>query len=198
MRLYKRTFGDSDDYVRLFFERRFVADQAMVAIYNGNIASMLFALPIDIVSGSRVYSARYIYAVATDPDYRLLGLSSMLLEKTHQELSDNKVELSLLVPASQSLFSYYERRGYKTQFYINTEIYNSKNASSVRWRQHRWLRWRPCANITFPKVLCSADGMNFHWSFRTPKRSCLAERRFISDSPAKGTPFATLPKALCL
>ena len=81
MRLWKRVFGDPDDYLSLFFTHRFVPGQTLVARASPHAepAAMLFLLPIVLCSATARWEGRYIYAVATDPDFRSRGLSSLLL-----------------------------------------------------------------------------------------------------------------------
>lgn len=119
--LWKLCFGDSDEYIALFFKERFVPAETMVAVADSTVAAMLFLLPLTICCGKKEYSARYIYAVATHPDYRSQGISGSLLEETHKRLAEQGVALSLLVPAEESLFKYYGKRGFKTEFYCREE-----------------------------------------------------------------------------
>ncbi|PWM26623.1 MAG: hypothetical protein DBX44_00205 [Oscillospiraceae bacterium] len=119
MDLWKRVFGDPDDYLSLFFDLRFRPDQALVArnSLDGTPISMLFLLPIVFQSGSLQYRGRYIYAVATDPAFRSRGLSSQLLAEAHRRLSLEGLDFSVLVPAERSLFDYYAARGFRTEFF---------------------------------------------------------------------------------
>ncbi|HWP51031.1 MAG TPA: GNAT family N-acetyltransferase [Clostridia bacterium] len=118
--LWQIVFGDTAAYIDLFFEHRFAPENTMVALSGDRPVAMLYLLPITIRENKIDYDARYIYAVATHPDYRARGLSSALLEATHARLAREGVALSLLVPAEPSLFAYYGLRGFKTAFYRKT------------------------------------------------------------------------------
>ena len=124
-KLWKLVFGDSESYINLFFEHRFVPAQTMVALYDGVPIGMLFLLPITLKAESCDYNARYIYAVGTHPAYRSQGVSGRLLEATHARLQAEGVALSLLVPAEPSLFDYYGARGFETEFYCSDAHYNA-------------------------------------------------------------------------
>lgn len=127
--LWKICFGDEDSYIDLFFDNRFVPDQCIIGEVDGKVVTMLFTLPLNIVSqGLYSYPARYIYAVATHPSYRSHGFSTQLMEFTHGYLYTQGVALSVLVPASGSLFTYYEKRGYKTQFNVSNQTYYKSSA----------------------------------------------------------------------
>ena len=119
MRLWKRVFGDPDDYLSLFFTHSFVPGQTLVARTSPHAepAAMLFLLPIVLCSATARWEGRYIYAVATDPDFRSRGLSSLLLSEVHRRLAAEGLAFSALVPAEPSLFDYYGVRGFSSEFF---------------------------------------------------------------------------------
>ncbi|MEG2174926.1 MAG: GNAT family N-acetyltransferase [Oscillospiraceae bacterium] len=120
--LWRCAFGDSQDYIDLFFARRFPTARGMVVMDGMRPLSMLFLLPLTVASGDRFWNARYLYAVATDPDAQGQGLSTALLSQTHRLLEMQGVDLSFLVPATSSLFDYYGARGFDTQFYLSKQV----------------------------------------------------------------------------
>ncbi|MBQ4538702.1 MAG: GNAT family N-acetyltransferase [Oscillospiraceae bacterium] len=115
--LWKNVFGDTDEYISLFFEKRFTPSQCVAAISGGKVVGMLFLLPFDLVCGNERYSGRYIYAVATHPDHRRQGISEAMLSFAHKKAEDEGAALSALVPANAPLFDYYRKRGFETEFY---------------------------------------------------------------------------------
>ncbi len=118
-RLWKRVFGDSDAYLSLFFTHRFIPEQTLLARLSPHPdpVAMLFLLPISFWSGQKRTEGRYLYAVATDPDFRSRGLSTLLLEEAHRRLLDEGLAFSVLVPAEPSLFDFYASRGFHTEFF---------------------------------------------------------------------------------
>lgn len=116
-KLWKTCFGDSDEYIELFFRERFKADECMVALCGDKPAGMLFLLPITAICSDECYPARYIYAVCTDPLFRNRSVSTKLLGAAHEYMAKNGIAMSLLVPAESSLFDYYAKRGFETEFY---------------------------------------------------------------------------------
>jgi len=117
-RLWRRVFGDPEEYLDLFFRNCFPHARAMVAEENGAVLSALYLLPLTLFVGERAYPAAYIYAVATDPDHRGQGLSTALLGETHRLLTAEGVAATVLVPAETGLFSYYGARGFETAFTV--------------------------------------------------------------------------------
>jgi len=115
--LWKTVFGDTDEYISLFFKKRFVPSQCVAAIIGDKVAGMLFMLPFKLISGEQSFDGRYIYAVATHPDYRRRGISEAMLEFAHKKAESEGAALSALVPANAPLFDYYRKRGFETEFY---------------------------------------------------------------------------------
>ena len=131
--LWKTVFGDTDEYISLFFEKRFVPSQCVTAISGGTVVGMLFLLPFEMVCGKACYSGRYIYAVATHPDHRRQGISEAMLSFAHKKAADEGAALSALVPANAPLFEYYRKRGFETEFYKREiTVHPDFNAESVQ------------------------------------------------------------------
>ncbi|MBP0981834.1 MAG: GNAT family N-acetyltransferase [Oscillospiraceae bacterium] len=132
--LWKTCFGDEDEYIDLFFDERFEPEQCLAAFCDEELAGMLFLLPITAVCCDKSYDARYIYAVCTEPRFRNRSVSTKLLNAAHEYMAENGIAMSLLVPAEKSLFGYYEKRGFETEFYCR-EIEVKAKESGVRFAQ---------------------------------------------------------------
>ena len=122
--LWKTVFGDTEQYIDLFLEQRFEPSQCVVAKSGQAVTAMLFMLPFILKQPDGEYRGRYIYAVATHPDFRSRGISTKLLDFAHDKAIAEGAALSALVPASESLFNYYAVRGFKTEFYKREELFS--------------------------------------------------------------------------
>lgn len=107
-KLWKESFGDTDVVIDAFFENAFSTDRCMCVFDNGSIAASLYWFNCTF-SGKRI---AYIYAVSTAEQHRGKGFCRKLMEYTHLQLSSLGYAGSLLVPASESLFGFYEKIGY--------------------------------------------------------------------------------------
>lgn len=116
--LWQDIFGDSKESVEEYFSLCHRDDGMLVSESAGAVQGMLSMLPFALETGRAVYPARYVYAVATDPAHRGLGIASDLLARAHEVMLERGEAASVLVPASESLFGYYARRGYKTAFRV--------------------------------------------------------------------------------
>jgi len=118
-RLWNQVFGDSDTAVAFYFSHRHQNQNMLVYEAEGIIAGMMTMLPVQLAFSQEIRAGRYIYAVATAPAYRGQGISTKLLLYCHDWMKKNGETASILVPASGSLFAFYEKRGYQTVFYVD-------------------------------------------------------------------------------
>ena len=117
-RLWRNCFYDPVKVTRYFFKYRFVPGNTLVAVEDKEVVSALYLLPCKIRMDGRLCKAQYVYAAATLPQFRNRGLMTQLLRKADELGAQNGVFYTVLVPASQSLFRYYEKSGYQTYFYL--------------------------------------------------------------------------------
>lgn len=121
--IWKLCFGDADSYIDLYYANRYKEEETALLLCDGEIVSMLSMLPVKVVTatGERL-DAAMLYAIATRPKYQGRGYVSKLIDFSNNLLFDNKQGLSLLVPASESLFGFYNRRGYRIGFYLHETV----------------------------------------------------------------------------
>ena len=108
--LWKRSFGDTEDFIADFSRTAFSADRCMCAFEGGKVIASLFWFDCAYL-GERV---AYIYAVSTDQEYRGKGVGKKLMRHTHAHLKTLGYLGAILVPSTSSLFDFYEKLGYKT------------------------------------------------------------------------------------
>lgn len=120
--LWHACFGDSNEYVDLYFDSHDVSRHTMVFMDGERPISMLSLLPMTVVTRAGIMPARYIYAVATKESYRGRGISTRMLDAAHRTMQALGVKLSVLVPASGELYNFYGRRGFDTEFFAGSAI----------------------------------------------------------------------------
>ena len=113
--LFIEAFSDDGSFLDTFFDVAFSTDRARVIYKDEKIVSMLYWFDCEYNGGKLAY----IYAVATDKKYRGQGLSSLLMEDTHEHLRSLSYLGAILVPSEISLFGFYERLGYKSCSAVN-------------------------------------------------------------------------------
>ena len=118
--LWAEAFGDSREAIDAYFTLRHRDENMLVDAQKDTIAGMLSMLPVTLCeSGGRTFAARYIYAVATGAASRRQGVSTALLDAAHLHMQSLGEAAGILVPASPELFSFYQKRGYKTAFSLD-------------------------------------------------------------------------------
>jgi len=108
--LWKEAFGDSDEFLDIFFSTAFSADQCRCVAIDDTTAAALYLFDCSY-SGRRI---AYIYAVATLKAFRGRGLCSALMDDTHRFLAGKGYDGAILVPGSKELFDFYAKLGYRT------------------------------------------------------------------------------------
>ena len=127
--IWQEIFGDPPAFTDRFY-KTFGADCAIVAEEDGGIVGMIHPLPVALAQNGQYSFGVYIYALATIPGYRGRGIAYALLRAAEsapfrsapalagaqtmglQSTFHRIPAFSLLIPGSESLFSYYHNRGY--------------------------------------------------------------------------------------
>ena len=106
--LWKEAFGDSDAFIECFFGTGFSLYRCRCIRQGSRVLAALYWFDC------RWQDKRlaYIYGVATAESHRGQGLCHRLMEDTQSILSQLSYSGVVLVPAKQSLFSFYGEMGY--------------------------------------------------------------------------------------
>ncbi len=115
--LWKEAFGDSDAFLDVFFTKVYSKDRTRIQRTDGKISSALYFFNCEF-NGKKI---AYLYAIATKKEFRNRGLCNALMKDTHTHLKELGYAGAILCPASDSLFGFYEKMGYKTCAYIDEE-----------------------------------------------------------------------------
>ena len=107
-KLWKLAFGDTDEFLDLFFSVAFSSDRCRCIREGDGISAALYWLDMDC-NGQKF---AYIYAVATDPTCRGRGLCRLLMEDTAELLTAGGYDGAILVPQDAGLRTMYGRMGY--------------------------------------------------------------------------------------
>ena len=107
--LWKEAFGDSEEFLDLFFQTGFAPGRSRCLWISGKVAAALYWFDCS----HQEKKLAYIYAVATDKAYRGRGLCTALMEDTHRHLQALGYDGAVLVPGNRKLFDLYGKLGYK-------------------------------------------------------------------------------------
>lgn len=108
--LWKQAFGDPDTFLDSFFSLGYAPTRCRQLTVDGKLASVVYWFDCSL-NGKKI---AYLYAAATDKVMRGRGFCRTLMADTHRHLRTLGYESAVLVPASPSLFGFYEKMGYRT------------------------------------------------------------------------------------
>lgn len=114
--LWKRCFNDSDEFMDLYFTRRYRDEINMSFCRDGKVISALQMIPYPMTFCGGVIPTSYISGACTHPDYREQGAMRRLLKETHRRMYEDGVLLATLIPAEEWLVGYYGKSGYVPAF----------------------------------------------------------------------------------
>lgn len=130
--IWGRSFGDPESFIDFYFQNRDWLSETAVLQEDGKAVSMLTMIPADLTDPEGIKcSAAMLYAIATHPGYQKLGYADRLIEFSNQYLLSKQVAVTLLVPASEDLFGYYSKRGYRDGFYIREAVLSRSDVDGM-------------------------------------------------------------------
>ena len=115
--LWYEVFGDSKEYIDLFFRKAYYDCDCFAEFDGDKIISAFYLLKSSIRFEGETYDGRYLYAAATLPEYRGKGLMSKLIKEAIAYGEKEKLDFIALVPANDGLYDYYGRFGFKESMY---------------------------------------------------------------------------------
>ena len=108
-RLWKEAFGDTDDFLDIFFHRAYAPERCRCITRDNRVVATLYWFDCTW-DGKKL---AYFYAVATDKRCRGQGLCRKLMDDTHAHLQSLGYDGCVLVPQEESLFTMYGKFGYR-------------------------------------------------------------------------------------
>lgn len=124
MELWKETFHDSEEYIKLVFDSYFSPEMVEYEEREGKIVAALLAVPYTFGKNNSIKAA-YLCGLATRKEHRGEGIMSRLMERISYRLKEKGFTFLFLIPADEGLARYYEDRGFIPGFYRQKKFYTS-------------------------------------------------------------------------
>lgn len=121
--LWRLSFNDTEEFIRLYFDRVYKEENTLVIEKNGQVVSALQMLPYTMTYYGTEISVAYISGACTLPSMRGKGLMKQLLQDAFEEMKRRSVAVTALIPADPWLFDYYRKQGYTDAFDCTEDIY---------------------------------------------------------------------------
>lgn len=101
--LWKECFGDEDEFIDRFLVRFYSPQTTFLHREEERVVAMLHVVAFTSAFGR----TGYVYAVATDKEYRRRGLAAELLREAEEWCRANGFDALMLIPQNDSLVRYY-------------------------------------------------------------------------------------------
>ena len=119
-KLWLDCFEEKSEAVDLFFNRCL----DFTSIYTASIEDKPVAMLYLVHSTLNGKNAHYLCSAATQGEYRNLGIMSRLIDFALADSHKNGDIYSLLFPANEKLYSYYEHLGYKALCSVSRKVFS--------------------------------------------------------------------------
>ncbi|GAB6011044.1 GNAT family N-acetyltransferase [Viscerimonas tarda] len=114
--MWKTCFGDSDEFMDIYFSRKYKHENTLIYFEEGVAVSSLQLLPYEMRFYGSIVPVAYISGACTLPGYRGKGYMKSLLMASYKLMQERRIPISLLVPAKEWLYGFYAKYGYEKVF----------------------------------------------------------------------------------
>lgn len=148
IRLWKDTFHDSDNYIRLVFDNYF-DERYIRTVYDGEkLISALLGIPYYFRNKYTSMRGLYLCGLATIPSYRSRGIMTGLINEINCSAKKDKFDFTFLIPADEHLTRYYSKLLYlNCSYYEETIIEKSQFEDIVPYLHEEIINWDNIVNV---------------------------------------------------
>ncbi len=120
--MWKTVFGDSDDYMEIYFREKYRNENTLIYFDRGKAVSSLQMLPFSFSFHGTEIPIAYFSGLCTLPEARRKGFMGALIEKSFDEMGKNGIPLAILVPQEESVMDFYRPFGFTQTFDAGTPL----------------------------------------------------------------------------
>lgn len=121
--IWRACFDDTEFYISSYYLNRPSDVMSLVSEQSKEIVSMLDLIPVSLCLNDKEYTALYIYAAATLPDFRGQSIMHKLIKAAADIGAENRYDFLCLVPQNEGLVSFYREQGFSIPVYRDlTEV----------------------------------------------------------------------------
>lgn len=139
--LWQTSFDDSAESLEWFFKNTVDSERVLAVFEKDHPVSALYMLEADVTNKGKSYSAYYIYAVCTHPQYRGKGLMKSLFDELFNVAKGRGIDYLFLVPEKGYLFEIYKSLGFEVGFTYSQKIVSKKDFKVVATPQAQALTY---------------------------------------------------------
>lgn len=130
--LWDKCFSEEDKrFVDFYFEKRYNENDNIFIEKDGKVVSALQLISYPFSYYGKTIGCAYLSGCCTDPEYRSQGLMNDVIIKSLNQAKNNGACFAALIPASESLFNYYEGTNFIPTFDYSKIRIKSNQQSAV-------------------------------------------------------------------
>lgn len=114
--MWKEVFGDSDEYMELYFRTKYSNDNTLLRLVEGVPVASLQMLPYGFTFCGREIPVSYLSGVSTLEAHRKRGYMDELMVHSLNVAYERQIPLMLLVPQEEWLLRFYDKYGFAQTF----------------------------------------------------------------------------------
>lgn len=119
--MWKMCFEDTDEFMNLYFSRKYKDENTLIYFVGNEAVASLQMLPYNITFYGEEIPFYYFAGLCTLPQFRKKGYMEALIIEAFHVMQNRNISLSILVPAEDWLFKFYNKYGYSQTFGDNGE-----------------------------------------------------------------------------
>lgn len=135
-KIWQICFDEPPRPAHFFLNNCFRPKNSLVYSMGGKIASVIYFLPARVALENGCAQAHYIYAAATLPQYRGRGMMLSLLAAAARRGAGRGDRYSVVLPATEGLYSLYEKAGYRDFFETDIVSLPCERARALAGSEH--------------------------------------------------------------
>lgn len=134
--LWIKVFDDDKKTVDYFFDNTVDINNVYSYKKNDKIVSAFYLIDTCIKKGSTELNGKYLFAAATLPEYRKMGIMSEMIKYAVNYNQALGVDCIFLYPANEELYSFYKKLGFEEKFF--TRVYEINSSELEQYRNQRY------------------------------------------------------------
>ena len=124
-KLWTEVFHDSKEYVDMYFDRVYRDTDALTVVSDGKLESSMLLQSYRFLFQQTDVGMGYIAGAMTRRSSRGKGLMAGLIKESFAKAYERGDMLVSLIPSHDWLYFYYDRFGFSTVFYVDTQRFTS-------------------------------------------------------------------------
>lgn len=130
-KLFKEIFHEEDSFTNIIFEKKLSQSHIFTIKENEKIVAIAYGIPTLYKTDNILKNCVYIYGVGVTEEHRGKGYAKKIMEEIADFYKSKNVSFLYLVPATNKLFSMYEKMGFTVPITLSYKNFDLENINCV-------------------------------------------------------------------